>query len=645
MKTILRSSLALLCVLLFAHAAAANDPYADARKQFLEARNAFKAGKTQRFQQLAAKLHDYPLYPYLRYDQLTANLARSSDADLRKFLDDYADSPLAERLRRSWLHHLARQHQWPRFLAFYAADQADLDLQCHHLRATRQEPPSAEWLDAATALWRVGRSQPDSCDPVFKVLSSSPRMTEDLIWQRIRLAMEANAPSLASFLARMLPAAERKWVDVWREVHQHPARAPSLAALREDTPRTREILAHAAIRLARNDAPAAQQWWASIRERYAFTPEQLGQTQRQLALQAAYKRLPEAHRLLAQVPEPARDRSLREWQARSALLHRDWPAVAAAVEAMPADERNTDEWRYWHAQAQIELGDREAAMPALSALAQERSYHGFLAADILQQDYRMLHQAIAATDAELQQLQQRHPALLRAGELLRANLIHDARREWAYGIRDLSERELQLAAVLAHRWNWHDRAIITAGRSGHLDDLELRFPVLYAREVEDISSQLDMDTSWIFGIMRQESAFMADARSPAGALGLMQLMPATGAEVAKMLKLPTPNNHALLQADANIRLGSNYLKQALGRLGNKVLATAAYNAGPHRVRGWLPADEPLPTALWVDTIPFTETRGYVRGVLAFATVYDARRERPITPLNQRMPALIEPSRR
>jgi soluble lytic murein transglycosylase len=163
--------------------------------------------------------------------------------------------------------------------------------------------------------------------------------------------------------------------------------------------------------------------------------------------------------------------------------------------------------------------------------------------------------------------------------------------------------------------------------------------------VEDISAQLDMDTSWIFGIMRQESAFMADARSPAGALGLMQLMPATGAEVAKMLKLPTPSSYALLKADANIRLGSNYLKQALGKLGNKVLATAAYNAGPHRVRGWLPADQPLPTALWVDTIPFTETRGYVRGVLAFATVYDARRERPVTPLNQRMPELIEPSRR
>ncbi|MFA7388011.1 MAG: transglycosylase SLT domain-containing protein [Thiohalobacteraceae bacterium] len=645
MQTILRNFLAALFVLSLTPAAAAADRYADDRAQFLEARKASKAGQTQRFERLEAELREYPLYSYLRYDRITANLARARDAEVREFLDDYANSPLSERLRRSWLYHLARQHEWTRFQDFYAADQADVELQCYHLRATRRDPPAAEWLDAATTLWLVGRSQPDSCDPVFKVLIASPRMTEELVWTRIGRAMEANAPSLASFLARMLPADERSWVEVWREVHQHPSRARDLPALRKDTLRSREILAHAAARLARNDALAAHQWWTSIREDYAFSPEQLSQTQRLIALQAGYKRLPEAHRLLAEVPEPARDRSVREWQARSALLHGDWPAVAAAVDSMPADERKVDEWRYWWAQAQSALGDSEAATLALRALAEERSYHGFLAADILGQDYRMLHRSISATDAELEQLQREHPALLRAGELLRADLIYDARREWFYGARELSGRELQLAAVLAHRWNWHDRAIMTAGRSDHQDDLDLRFPVLYANEVQRIAAQLDMDPSWIFGIMRQESAFMADARSPAGALGLMQLMPATGAEVARMLKLPKPSARTLLQADANIRLGSNYLKQALDKLGNKVLATAAYNAGPHRVRGWLPTSDPLPTPRWVDTIPFTETRGYVRGVLAFATVYDARLERPITPLSRRMPDLIQPPRR
>ena len=278
----------------------------------------------------------------------------------------------------------------------------------------------------------------------------------------------------------------------------------------------------------------------------------------------------------------------------------------------------------------------------LQALATERSFHGFLAADALHLDYSLKNRSITATDAELAELQRRYPALLRAGELLRAQLIYDARREWSFGTRDLAPRDLECAALLAHQWNWHDRAIFTAGRSGHLDDLELRFPVLHAQEVVRVATPLQIDPSWVMGVMRQESAFIVDVRSAAGALGLMQLMPGTGADMARALKLPKPNSADLLRADTNIRLGSQYLKQTLDSLGNKVLATAAYNAGPGRVRRWLPDTQPMPAALWVDTIPFSETRGYVRNVLAFATIYDTRLQRPITPLQVRMPTNIEP---
>jgi soluble lytic murein transglycosylase len=239
-------------------------------------------------------------------------------------------------------------------------------------------------------------------------------------------------------------------------------------------------------------------------------------------------------------------------------------------------------------------------------------------------------------------LQQRHPTLLRAGELLRAQLIYDARREWTFGTRDLPPRDLERAALLAHRWGWHDRAIFTAGRSGHLDDLELRFPVLHSREVLRAADTLRIDPAWVMGVMRQESAFIADVRSSAGALGLMQLMPGTGADMARLLKLPKPGNADLLQPDMNIRLGTQYLSKTLDTFGNKVLATAAYNAGPGRVRRWLPDTAPMPTPLWVDTIPYSETRGYVRNVLAFATIYDARLVRPFTPLSTRMPADIAP---
>jgi soluble lytic murein transglycosylase len=642
MNVVLRKCLVFVCASLLLSAALAADPYAEDRARFLEARKAWSAGQSERFTQLAGQLRDYPLYPYLRHDQLNANLSKARDEDVREFLDRYADSPLAERLRRNWLAHLAKQHQWQRFLAFYAADQASVELQCHYLRATRSDPPKQDWLDAAQALWLVGKSQPDTCDPVFKVLTASPRMTEELVWARIGLAMQENAPSLASFLARMLPAGERKWVEVWREAHQHPASARNQPALQRDTPQSRTILAHAVQRLARTDADAAWDWWQDLRETHAFTPEQQAQTLRGVALQAAIKRLPGAHERLAEVPEVVRDRSLREWQARSALLYQDWRALLATLDGMTVEEQQVDEWRYWRAQALLEIGERDTALGLLGELARERSYHGFLAADALEQTYQMSHRSIPAEESELAELQRRHPALARAGELLRLQIITDARREWAFGIRDLPPRDLELAAVLAHRWDWHDRAIITAGRSGNLDDLDVRFPVLHTQEVMRAAAQLDLDPAWIMGVMRQESAFMRDARSPVGALGLMQLMPATGSQMAQLLKMPAPSTSTLMQAGTNITLGSNYLRHTLDSLGNKVLATAAYNAGPHRVRRWLPGSEAVSSALWVDTIPFSETRGYVRAVLAFATVYDERLQRPMQPLRARMPEKIEP---
>lgn len=625
-------------ILLLNGASAATDGYAAERQRFLDARKALQQNQLTRYQQLADRLRDYPLYPYLRYDELRARFSRATDADIRAFLDEFGDTPLAERLRYSWLNHLARQHQWRRFLAFYPGSSDSAELQCFYLRATRKEPADAAWLDAAAELWRVGKSQPDACDPVFKVLTNSPRMTRELVWERIRLAMDNNALSLASYLSRMLPADERRWVDLWRKVHHRPSEARAHAALAADSLPAREILAHAVTRLARSDAQEAHDWWAALADRYAFDAGVRADVSRRVALSAAYQRLPQAHVWLAQVPDSARDRTLREWQARSALLQRDWSALLAAIDAMPAEEQSESEWRYWRGRAQAELGDRAAAELVFEPLAGERSYHGFLAADFLDRPYSLAHAPIPVEEADLERLQRQQPAFVRARELRRADLIYDARREWTYAIRNLDARGLEVAAALAHRWDWHDRAIITAARSGHQDDLDVRFPVLYEREVVKTAKQLDLDPSWIMGVMRQESAFMVDARSPVGALGLMQLMPATGSQMARMLKLPAPSRAKLLQADTNIRLGSNYLRHVLDDLGNKVLATAAYNAGPHRVRRWLP-ETTVPAELWVDTIPFTETRGYVRGVLAFTTVYDARLERPVTPLRKRMPAI------
>ena len=272
-------------------------------------------------------------------------------------------------------------------------------------------------------------------------------------------------------------------------------------------------------------------------------------------------------------------------------------------------------------------------------LAGERSYYGFLAADHLQRPYQMNDSRVPYEKEQLESVEQIQ-GIVRARELYLAGKHLDARREWYHTTASLPEHELKLAALLAHRWGWHDRAILTASRAGYWSDLTLRFPLPHRKSIFANADQYDLDPALIYGVIRQESAFMKDARSPVGALGLMQLMPQTGKQTARSLKIRYLGSQALLHSDQNIRLGSAYLNKLLKRYnGSPVLAAAAYNAGPHRVSRWLPTGESMDASLWMERIPFKETRHYVRRVLAYATVFEWRLQRPVTRLSQRLPEI------
>lgn len=620
---------------------APGDPLADQRALFLEARAALNQGQRQRFQELSARIPDYPLQPYLRYWELQRYLGPQSDASITAFLEAHPDSSLARRLRTSWLRHLAAQRDWPRFLAFYAEPQG-VELQCHALRARlRDNPEEDALLEQAVVLWNVGQSQPGACDPVFDILYASRHMTSALIWERIALAMEAGRLQLATFLAGKLSAEDRDWVRYWSAMHERPARMLADDALRTEGPLARTILHHGLIRLARHDPEQAFNRWEDLRARHGLDPEAAGPALRRMALSAAFAHHPRALEWLDQVPATVADDTVQQWRIRSALAGRHWAQVLDAQARLSHDEGNRNEWRYWRARALHALGRATEASAEFKALARERDFHGFLAADRLEWPYAMNDEPIAASREELRQLEH-DPGIQRARELYRAGLITDARREWHELTRRLAPRELELAARLAHEWGWHDRAIITTAHAAHYSDLDLRFPLLHQREVMDTARRQQLDPALIFGVIRQESAFMQDARSPAGALGLMQLMPATGRMTARQEQVPLPSTQSLLQTDKNILLGSAYLRRMLNEFSsNPAMATAAYNAGPHRVKRWQP-QEAQEAEVWVDRIPFHETRNYVRNVLAYTAIFEYRLEQPITRLRERLP-LVHPS--
>jgi soluble lytic murein transglycosylase len=256
-------------------------------------------------------------------------------------------------------------------------------------------------------------------------------------------------------------------------------------------------------------------------------------------------------------------------------------------------------------------------------LAKERSYHGFMAADRLQSEYQIGHVALTVNRSKIKWLSEL-PGIKRARELYLLERIQEARREWVHVVRELDGEKLKAAAQLAHNWGWHERTIFTLAQGKQWDDMELRFPLEHRREVEAMARQQQLDSAWVFAVIRQESAFMRDALSPVGAQGLMQLMPKTARAEARKLGLRAPRGKAVLQPELNIKLGSAHLRRAMDELAqNQVLATAAYNAGVHRVHAWMP-DEAMEADLWIAMVPFKETRTYLQRVLAYSIIYQQR---------------------
>ena len=610
------------------------------RRLYTEALAALRANEIGRFQSLYQKLDGYALQSYLQYEHLKDRVATTPPATLRKFLEQAGDTPLAEQLRGRWLRHLAARGEWKTFAREYVDVADDPELTClylgHRLRQGQQQAAIMARIDR---LWLTGKRLPSACEPVFAAWRRAGHMETNKVWERIGLAMEARNVSLAGDLARYLPAKDQPWVQRWQAMYRDPVRGLDAINYRVETPVARMILRHGVVRLGYRDPEAAMARWQQLKSKHPFFGEDEDYVLRHLGILAAQHHLPIAPKWLAAVSAREDDHNLHVWRIKAALRAGEWETAAQFIAALPESEAQTPRWRYWRARAQERTGEPSVAAETYALLARERDYYGFLAADRIGADYAMQHQSVAATADELEALQAR-PGVQAARELHALGFVTEARRQWNWNLRELNNRQLQVAAVVARQWGWYDRAITTVAKSDHLHDLELRFPLLHRELIEAAANEYALDPGWIFGVVRQESGFVADARSQAGALGLMQVMPATGRWLGRKLKLPLGGSQALLNVETNVRLGASYLKEILTRNnGHQVLATAAYNAGPARIGHWLPP-QPLEADVWVETIPYTETRGYVKNVLAYTAVYEHRLGVPPTRLSARMPAVV-----
>lgn len=585
------------------------------RTLFLQAERALAKGDDAGYSLLADKLEQYPLYPYLQYQWLKKHLGH--ERQVRDFLKEHETSRYAGILKRKWLYRLAKKKQWQTFLQYYS-DTGDTSLSCYYRRAQFNTGEKQAALDGAKALWVVGHSQPKACDPLFRQLQKSDLFNAELFWQRFEAAMSNNKTSLAKYVKKFMSASDRETAALWLKLHSKPERHLPELLKHADTTQAPTMFVHAMKRLAGRDVYRAIELWDDNRDRFAVSRKQADKLEKRLAMQLAFDNDSDAYERLGDLDES--DYSSKSWRIRVALYEQDWPRVITAIEDLDEADRNREKWRYWLARASSETGRPIQAEELFSGLAEERDFYGYLAAERLNQHYRLADDPVEVSAHEIAVIENRE-AFRVASEFLALGRDKEAKQQWWHAVRQLDKSEIPAAAKLAQQWQWNEIPILTIAKVKYWDDIELRFPLVYSDEINEYAGQNDLDPVILFGMIRRESVFNKDAHSPVGARGLMQIMPRTARKIAKDLNERWQGRNALYDPANNLKYGSYYYRKLLNRFnGHHALALAAYNAGPHRVKQWLP-DESLPADIWIETIPFRETRDYVTTVLVYAMIY------------------------
>lgn len=608
-----------------ARAAALDTPSAaeraSARSTYKQAVLHARKGQRSRSKALQQSLADYPLAPYVMYHVLSNSLGQTSPAEIDAFRERYPDLPATPLLYQRWLKVQGQRRQWQRLHA-RRYDTTNAELQCYFLRAQYGVGEKSEALTATTALWSRPKSQPKACDPIFAVWRGTDRFSQEIIWQRFTGAMEAGERILARYLQRYLTGARRATANAFYELRRQPQRVSWRGAFAADTPENRAAVSYGIRRLARRDAQKAASTWRTFRASHTFD--------------AAERQLLDDHVAVGLAGDnqfPSIDQRGLHASAfavngilDAAIAQQRWDELLYWAKQLSNSEAGKTRTRYWLARAQQQRGEPHS----FADLATHRDYYGFLAAAQIRADAELQaappKQLTREDEARLLAI----PGIARAVELFAVGDDLNARREWYRMIEEQDQNTQHEMAYLAQRMGKLFLAIQTANRADARNDLTLRFPSAYAVAYQETSLRHNIDPYLLQAITRQESAFQVEAKSSAGALGLMQIMPSTAKLAIRrggLTAVMGAGSGRVVEQDLaiperNIEIGGYHLAWLLRRYsGLRPLAIAAYNAGESRVNRWLRQARNIPIDVWIETIPFNETRNYVQNVLAFEVVY------------------------
>ena len=590
------------------------------RAVFLEARQIARKGKLSALKPLLESLTDYPLRSYIEYEALLAR-PYSSDEAVQAFIENHPNFPISAQLRRAFADYRRDQDRSESFLRFHQPEDADVENQCFRASALWALERTQAAMAATRALWLHGRSQPKRCDKAFSRWRRAGGLTQALAWQRYELAVLAGEDRLAAYLERTLSEDQRTLARQLTRLRQRPTRTDRYETVDFNDPE-QQALADSALKMLIKKRPAeALHLIADLKDSGRLAPAQA----LEYDYAAALRLIREDNLTVNDALIPAALRTnpdLIEASLIQLIKAGRFNALSTPLSQLPASAQGTLRWQYWQARAELsspDIGGRESARVSFERLASERDYYGHLAALWLGIPGSLADQSTTIAPEKLLDLAAA-PTAQRIYELRALGETLEARREWFQLIKPFSNTELRIAAALASQWHWHDMAIATLAQAQAWDEVLERFPRPYAERFTEAARTQGVPVTLAMAVARRESGFWTEARSPVGAQGLMQLMPRTAQSVAKSIDLDSPTDLVLTQADTNIKLGTAYLGQLLQRFNdNRVLALAAYNAGPSRAKKWYTNSQPIDA--FIEGIPFAETRAYVKAVLLYAAIY------------------------
>jgi soluble lytic murein transglycosylase len=592
-------------------------------------------------------LQGYAIYDYLVAARLRRDLNAPDeklDAAIDAFVRPRAGQPVARALKRDWLASLAVRRRWDWFLP-RSLDVVDPVLICDRFEGRLATGDTQGLASAALVRWILPQKPLPECAAAFAWLRQQGFLTPALAETRTRAALAADLPRLARDFAAEVPIDRRAALLQWSDLLDSPKSAVNVLATHPALTVEPDALASGFDKLSRSEPGLALDLLPRLLAREGLLPELQDRLKRSAALGAAYDRDPRAMSAFDGLPPAALDGQVQEWRVRAALWSGKYAQALAWIEQMPSSLLAQPRWRYWRARAVAATRGSEAAAPLFAEIAGLRDYYGYLAADRVNQPYN-LNARSSPLDAAAQAALKTQPGMIRAHDLFDCDMTDEAGSEWTAALEGANAALKVQAAVLASHWGWYAQSITTLAQTGEFDDVILRYPRPFSDAVSQAGKLAQLPQDWILAVMRQESLFRKDAVSRADARGVMQMVPSTAAAVARRWHLSPPGRDGLFDPLIAVPLGAAYLRELLDRYGEQLaVSLAAYNAGPAPTARWLPP-ESMDADVWIENIPYNETRAYVQHILehiiAFASVRNAEAPRLnilISPVEPAAPPL------